>query len=261
MKARPDRRRKPIAGALAIALVIAGAVGVAGIAGLAGIGCSSSSTGPTEASDYLPLAVGNTWIYADTDGLKDTAEVVGTVVADGRTYFDVTNIGGDFGFRKFRVSDDGVFIYIADIVDPLAYSLGSALVEQFGNAQLASISAVADTEWTLLSYPLKSGDEWEVGDMSVNATILVQSAPGTADIEVTITAKAGDVADITGPAGSFEALPVVWSIRAAGTAVVGVPLTFDEQLAAGTFQFVREVGLAATDFGDGATSLVEFDLQ
>ena len=51
------------------------------------------SSDPTLApiNPFLPLALGNTWTYAHSDGAENTVTVVGTILIDGVTCFAVTD--------------------------------------------------------------------------------------------------------------------------------------------------------------------------
>lgn len=51
------------------------------------------SSDPTQSpvNPFFPLALGNTWTYAHSDGAENTVTVVGTIVIDGVTCFAVTD--------------------------------------------------------------------------------------------------------------------------------------------------------------------------
>ncbi len=244
-----QRRTSLAIAALSVALV--------GAASLFGQGCASS-TGPEAASDYFPIVVGNSWVYSAPDGSLDTAEVKRALTVDGKTYYEITNIGSELGLSKFRPADDGVHVYIADIADVLAFAIASQLSAQLG-AQIAEITAAADSEWVLLSYPMKEGDEWTVGGMSIDATVLYLGSPLGATFSISITAKAEATESIATAAGSFEAIKVAWTIAVVGT--LGEAFAIDEALPGGSFWFARGVGMVQSDFGEQVSTLVSVDLK
>jgi hypothetical protein len=136
---------------------------------------------------YIPLAVGNRWIYDNTYGFHEEQHVAGTIELFGRTAFVMRyeNSTVNEGLENYWIADESGDLYVCGF-----------------HRTLQSFGALYDPPLLWLDAPLEQGKTW-IGTASVFDYPSLDPAGSLALGSIVVAHGTVDV-----PAGSYEAYAV-----------------------------------------------------
>ena len=181
-------------------------------------GCGSDETPAPleEMPNYFPDAVGNRWIYKNSDGIQWTREIRGEVNIEGKDYRvfeDTPPIAAtelDFlNSTYYRVTSNAVMFTVSEkVTDYLQTELPKAVQDEFAGLELTvAVEPFAHPELVFFQIPLVPNSEWDALNIKVSGNIILQNlALLQIPFEAHIRVKGEVVAEspLETSAGNFE---------------------------------------------------------
>jgi hypothetical protein len=168
----------------------------------------------TPDTPYFPARVGMRWVY-DQDGKEMVFEVTGLKVEAGKTVVTVSR--GPIGVSTYHITPKAVL-------------------------DGGSTRFVYDPPLQKLKLPLTTGDTWDYEEPLLDG---LRSHTGK------MTVGKEETVDV--PAGTFQAIPVVFEVSALNRTPVPAPVTY-------TSWYAKDVGLVKMAFPSGGRVLKSFSV-
>ncbi len=181
-------------------------------------GCGSDETTEPikQMPNYFPDAIGNRWVYLNSDGIQGTTEVNEEINIDGKNYQALKETPPtektDVDLLKpiyYRITEDQILFAIrGEVTDYVKDEIPASVQDDFTGLDLSvTVAPISWPELVFLHFPPSPSFQWNALNLKINGSLILQNiALLQFPFEVIIRVRGEVVAEgpLETPAGNFE---------------------------------------------------------
>ena len=234
-------------------------------------GCGSDETSaPIEQKpNYFPDAVGNRWVYQDSEGLQWTREVSGETNIDTKNYWIFSDtppirepILDSLNSTYYRATPNQVLSIVGDKIEHYVKTeIPKAAQDEFAGLELmAVVEPIAYPELVFFQIPLVPNFQWDALNIKVNGNIILQNLVLLQipfEVQISVKAEVVSESPLATPAGNFEATYRIEYLTEITHTLFSADETIQQKQ---TLWFAPHVGIVKVENEHGVTELIAYTL-